>query len=256
MQAKFDAATGAITAGAGNVTLDADGATLALGSTLAPISTKVKWTSAGGDAAVYGYYTGLGGSTEYAVAALEAVKTKTATIAAKARGADSSITLSADSITLDNLNVGTATGAGTGDVAFSGDLQSYKNSTLYTGYAFVPLTTPLTSTSWDGDAYSTTAKTLIDLSAVFGAPAGVKAILVYTGVRDSGSSASDCRLVLSPNDTDGIGLQTGAAGQTNDMWSRDVLIVPCDANGDIYYQIVATGASTMDVYIQIWGYYL
>ena len=31
---------------------------------------------------------------------------------------------------------------------------------------FVPLTTPLTSTSWDGDARSTTAKTKIDLSAV------------------------------------------------------------------------------------------
>jgi len=36
--------------------------------------------------------------------------------------------------------------------------------------------TPLTSTAWDGgDAFSTTAKTLIDLSAVFGVPAGVKA---------------------------------------------------------------------------------
>lgn len=47
------------------------------------------------------------------------------------------------------------------------------------------LTTPLTSTSWDGDARSTTAKTKIDLSAVFGVPAGAKGILVRLVARDS-----------------------------------------------------------------------
>ena len=33
-------------------------------------------------------------------------------------------------------------------------------------------------------------------------------------------------------------------------------IVPCDANGDIYYQIAASGTGTMDVNIQIWGYWM
>jgi len=32
--------------------------------------------------------------------------------------------------------------------------------------------------------------------------------------------------------------------------------VPCNADGDIYYQISASGASTFDVWIQIWGYYI
>ncbi|MDD4465707.1 MAG: hypothetical protein PHY25_03390, partial [Dehalococcoidales bacterium] len=56
------------------------------------------------------------------------------------------------------------------------------------------LTTPLTSTSWDGDAFSTTSKTLIDLSTVFGAPAGIKAVLCNVAIKDSASAANDCFL--------------------------------------------------------------
>ena len=65
------------------------------------------------------------------------------------------------------------------------------------------LTTPLTSTAWDGDSFSTTGKTLIDLSSVFGVPAGVKAVLVRMIARDSGSSSGYNQLMLSPNSTAG-----------------------------------------------------
>jgi hypothetical protein len=123
------------------------------------------------------------------------------------------------------------------------------------GPRFVPLQTPLTSTSWDGDSYSTTAKTLIDLSAVFGAPAGIKAVLCYVTIRDSGSAAGDPYLILSPNNTAASGLAATCAGQANDSASRQVIIVPCDANGDVYHQINASGASTMDVWIELWGYW-
>jgi hypothetical protein len=144
-----------------------------------------------------------------------------------------------------------------GDFNFSGNLQSYKNSTVYTGYIFVPLDTPLTSTSWDGDAYSTTAKTLIDLSGVFGAPANIKAVLFTLGIRDSGSaSGSDYYIILSPNATAGSGAYVDCGGLTNDAWERDQLIIPCDANGDVYYQIAASGSLTMDVHIHIYGYWI
>lgn len=160
-------------------------------------------------------------------------------------------------VTIDRgLNIGTATGAATGDMRYSGVLASYKNSTYYTGYIFVPLTSPLTSTSWDGDSYSTTAKTLIDLSAVFGAPAGVAAILAIVSMRDSGSASGDYYLILSPNNTSGQGPVARVSGLSNDAWNSETLMVPCDANGDIYYQIVASGSLTMDVYIQIWGYWI
>lgn len=120
---------------------------------------------------------------------------------------------------------------------------------------FIPLTTPLTSTSWDGDAYSTTAKTKIDLSVVFGAPAGIKAVLVRVDVRDSGSAAGDRWFILGPNNTHLSGFATSPM-PVNDRPNRTSHVVPCDASGDIYYQIGASGAGTMDVWLEIWGYWI
>lgn len=123
------------------------------------------------------------------------------------------------------------------------------------GWTF--LTTPLTSTAWDGDSFSTTAKTLIDLSSVFGVPAGVKAVLVRLTARDSGSSAGYCQLALSPNSTAGsVAVQCYLQGVANDVYVSANGIVPCDANGDVYYQVVASGSGTLDAFIEIWGYWL
>ena len=119
------------------------------------------------------------------------------------------------------------------------------------------LTTPKTSTSWDGDARSTTAKTLIDLSVVFGVPAGVKAILVRLTARDSGSSSGYCQFALSPNNTaDSVAVQAYLQGVANDIYITENGIVPCDANGDVYYQIAASGTGTLDAFIEIWGWWL
>jgi len=117
------------------------------------------------------------------------------------------------------------------------------------------LVTPLTSTSWDGDLFSTTAKTLIDLSAVFGAPAGIKAILAEYSIKDSGSSNGTCRLVLSPNNINMTGVHL-MGSPTNNHFTTSNAIIPCDVNGDVYYQIVASGTNTMTIYIQILGYWL
>ena len=120
------------------------------------------------------------------------------------------------------------------------------------------LATPLTSTSWDGDAHSTEAKTKIDLSAVFGAPANIKAVSVRVLARDSASAASSTPYFgLSPNDTSyssAVVLRPG--GLPNDYYAEGAGIVPCDSNGDIYYQIDATGAGTLDAHLQIWGYWI
>ena len=118
------------------------------------------------------------------------------------------------------------------------------------------LTTPLTSTSWDGDAHSTTSKTIIDLSAVFGVPANAKAILVRVAARDSGSGASNTPYIcLSPNNTSGSApLFVRPAGLPNDYIADYFCVVPCSASGDVYYQVVATGSETLDAWIQIWGY--
>ena len=119
---------------------------------------------------------------------------------------------------------------------------------------WIYLSSPLTSTSWDGDSFSTTAKTIIDLSSVFSAPAGIKAILVTVQCRDSGSAAGTAWAGLSPNNTAGSALRCRCSGLANSTRAENCLVVPCDANGDVYYQLAATGASTLDVWIEIWGY--
>jgi hypothetical protein len=117
------------------------------------------------------------------------------------------------------------------------------------------LTSPLTSTAWDGDAYSTTAKTLIDLSAVFGVPAGVRAVLVRVIARDSASAANNAlEFRLSPAGDATVFISVRPSGLPNDYWAEQTAICPCDANGDIYYSVAASGAGTMDVYIQILGW--
>ena len=119
------------------------------------------------------------------------------------------------------------------------------------------LTTPLTSTSWDGDAFSTTAKTKIDLSTVFGAPAGIKAVLVRLAARDSGASGYDAYFGISPNDVAAdLSLNIRLQGHGNDQILESTTICPCDANGDIYYQTKTSNTGTLDCWLWIWGYWL
>lgn len=117
------------------------------------------------------------------------------------------------------------------------------------------LTTPLTSTGWDGDSYSDTAKTLIDLSAVFGVPDGIKAVMLTVDIRDSGSAANATYIIFAPNNTANIGIG-GNPPAVNDRWGSFSVIVPCDANGDIYYEIEASGSLTFDVVVKVWGYWI
>jgi len=123
---------------------------------------------------------------------------------------------------------------------------------------WVYLATPLTSTAWDGDARSTTAKTLIDLSSVFGAPAGIKAVLMRISGRDSASyTDSSAWIGFGPDNVDyKVAILVRPSGIVNDNLTEGQGIVPCDANGDIYYQCGASGAGTLDVWLDIWGYYV
>jgi hypothetical protein len=140
-----------------------------------------------------------------------------------------------------------------GDIYYSGDLIGQRNNTTYTGYTFVPLLAPLTSTSWDGDSKADVGKTLLDLSSVFGAPAGIKAVLVYVSVNDADSAATDTYLILSPNNTALQGMAFSSM-PVNDRPGRYSAVVPCNADGDIYYQVEAS--TGLDVFLEIWGYWV
>lgn len=128
---------------------------------------------------------------------------------------------------------------------------------------FVARNTPYTSTSYDEDSFSTTSKTKIDLSATFSSidygsvPGGIKAILVTMQARDSASASGNCWFALAPNDTaNSWALMVKPYDRVNDTYEIASGIVPCDANGDVYYQCTATGKDTLDVIIEIWGYWL
>ena len=129
-----------------------------------------------------------------------------------------------------------------------------RSEKLDRGWSFVPLTTPLTSTDFDGDSFSTTAKTKIDLSAKFGVPAGIKAINLGVSIRDSGSLNTDCFLIFSPNNTAGQGIGATCPRSNNAIY-RSGINIPCDANGDIYYQVQASGAGTLNAWITVYGYW-
>ena len=119
---------------------------------------------------------------------------------------------------------------------------------------FYPLTTVLTSTSWDGDARSTVStSTLIDLSAVFGVPAGVKAVLIRINIKETGTPGA-YYFYCGPGSSYWycLGLYAQAANVENSITG----VVPCNADGDIYYRIAASGSNTMTVNLQIWGYWL
>jgi hypothetical protein len=124
------------------------------------------------------------------------------------------------------------------------------------------LASPLTSTSWDGDAYSSTSgKVLIDLSTVFGVPAGVKAVILECAINDSGSltysTYGGAWILFSGQNTElwggqGINLEK----EPNDAHRNAHMIVACNSDGDIYYRINASGTGTMDVILKVWGYWL
>ena len=113
---------------------------------------------------------------------------------------------------------------------------------------FIPLTTPLTSTSWDGDSKTTSDRAIVDLSSVFGVPAGVKAVLMT--IQTQGDAASEY-IRFGPNSTYNYALtcRTQVANIINVVSG----IVPCDANGDVYCY---PSGNVESVQVWILGYWL
>ena len=113
---------------------------------------------------------------------------------------------------------------------------------------FIALTAPLTSTDWDGDDKTTADRAIVDLSSVFGVPAGVKAVLMSVQTQ---AAAANNYIRFGPSSTYSYALtcRTAVGGQIAHAFG----IVPCDSNGDIYCYPSATIAG---VQVYIWGYWL
>lgn len=155
--------------------------------------------------------------------------------------------LNADTITSTaGLNVGTAGAASSGNLRYSGNLQPGRNSTYYTGYVFVPLVTPLTSSTYDGDAVA--ASSWITLTSLFSAPAGLKAVSLSVVAKDAGVPS---RVSIGPDSSNYLAIVLYT--QVANVLIGANGIVPCDANGNIYISV----SENIDyVFIRIYGYFL
>lgn len=141
--------------------------------------------------------------------------------------------------TQSGLSVGVLGNPGTGNVRFSGYLESQKASVNYPVYAMRYLSSALTSTAWDGDPKTTGDSGTIILSAVFGVPAGAKAVLV--------------RLAMQSPTVGVLASISGLIARTivASVFSEAYGVIPCDSNGNIGFY---TSGNCTSVYIQIYGY--
>lgn len=120
------------------------------------------------------------------------------------------------------------------------------------GRRVVWLETPLTSTSWDGDDTVAVGTTSVDTSAVFGAPAGIKAALIKVKAR-WGSANNGYTLGVRPQGgaTNVVTVRAVVANFDDDAGG---VVVPCDENGDL--DLVVTNSNATNVKLEIWGYWL
>lgn len=119
-----------------------------------------------------------------------------------------------------------------------------------------------TSSSYNGDSFSTQNKTLVDVSASFvkrttsaAWDKTARQLYLAVSVRDSGAGTTDCYIVLGDTSDNNWG-STVRCPPADDRYLSASVWVPCNADGDFYLQAVASGASTLDLYIQIVGYRL
>ncbi|MCC6189969.1 MAG: hypothetical protein IT318_13120 [Anaerolineales bacterium] len=166
-------------------------------------------------------------------------------------GTSGNVTLAVDSATVQSRVTGTC-GAGQymQSIAQAGTVTCGGLS----GYVFVPLTSPWTSTSWDGDAKNTGTYT-IDVSGFSGAPGSTASIKAYyVRILGNWSSAGGGATFF------GLKRLTGDSFHSLAVWALVANanedgsgIVTADTNGDFIAEI--SGANAASAWIQIWGYY-
>lgn len=150
-----------------------------------------------------------------------------------------------------------------GGIQVLGDVQRVLSGTEYDGGIFVPLGYDddhpvLIPTGFNGDAFSTVASNTAISVVAAGVPAGVKAVSLRARSRDDASASTSGAGInltaISSNTRYALGCICG--GLPNNYSQSAGGVVPCDADGNVYYITTASGVGTLDVWIEIWGYWL
>jgi hypothetical protein len=282
-QVKIDAADGKLYAGAGVVILDVDGATIVPSTTYAA-SRALKFSTGGTTySQLYSVLTASENGLFATAAGASAHDTRISVTATGYTGRASAIELIAvensTEVRIDILSSsvkraieltaatyvstshdlrvgrglyvgGTGTAPGDNNVEYEGDLRKLQDGSLRTGYIFVPLTTPKTSTDWDGDVKNTGTYDIDSSASPWSLPAGVKAIVIRLAA-NWGAANSGYYAALRPN---GQTEFTSVVKAYFNGYVEMTAVVPVDSNGD--FEVVIGGANTTGVYLQLWGYYV
>ena len=127
------------------------------------------------------------------------------------------------------------------------------------GWTPVFLDTPYTNTDFDGDSFSDVGSNtkIENTSWSTTIPSDAKALLLRMAARDSGSAGQQSTyFALYPAAAAATAVATvQVGGLANNSIHEEVAIVPC-TDGDIWYRVEATGASTLDVWLWCTGYWI
>jgi hypothetical protein len=159
----------------------------------------------------------------------------------------------------DGIRAGSLAAAPTGNqgrVAFvhAGGLTSGANSTSYYGLPYHTLSTYLTSGSWEART-GTLAATKQDLSALFGAPAGIYGVVLRLILKTSATHPNTATYFQVGPGSSSSGYGHGALyGHGSSMYNDNCVTVGCDSGGDIWANI--GGTATVTTYMRILGYFI
>ena len=121
------------------------------------------------------------------------------------------------------------------------------------------LAEPYTNASFNGDSFSSVgAHTKIEnTSWSTTIPTNAKALIIRASAQDSASDGATGYYfaIYSTSTATNPALVVRPSGITNDTRTENNGVVPC-TDGDIWYQCSASGASTLDVWLFVVGYYL
>jgi len=118
-----------------------------------------------------------------------------------------------------------------------------------TGYKYYALTTPLTSTDWDGDAKAVGTYTIYPRH--FGYPANARAIELL--VRATWSAAADGNYLLTKSVSTVSNANSAVRAMVANTPTERVFKVPLWHDGS--FQVIVAGAGTTSTYLYVTGYY-
>ncbi len=121
---------------------------------------------------------------------------------------------------------------------------------------------PWKSTDWNGDTKSGANNGVVDLSAAFGLPAGIRGVFISFNVTTSDADNDEhvVGFFIDADHIPGGSAWGGADGvfvqMVNGKFRSAHGFVPCDPNGDIYFYTSAASGDNLNIWVVITGYLL